>query len=45
MNNINEDKHLILSYIKDEKIINKINNKLNNKLNEYKTFINAFIRI
>lgn len=41
MNNINEDKHLIFSYIKDEKIINKINNKLN----EYKTFINAFIRI
>ena len=41
MNNINEYKHLILSYIKDEKIINKINNKLN----EYKTFINAFIRI
>lgn len=41
MNNINKDKHLILSYIKDEKIINKINNKLN----EYKTFINAFIRI
>ena len=41
MNNINEDKHLILSYIKDEKIINKINNKLN----KYKTFINAFIRI
>ena len=41
MNNINKDKHLILSYIKDKKIINKINNKLN----EYKTFINAFIRI
>lgn len=41
INNINKDKHLILSYIKDEKIINKINNKLN----EYKTFINSFIRI
>lgn len=29
MNDINKDKHLILSYIKDKRIINLINNELN----------------
>ena len=41
MNNINidRDKYLILSYIKDEKTINNINKKLN----EHSTFMNAFV--
>ena len=36
---IDKDKHLILSYIKDEKTIYNINKKLN----EHSTFMNAFV--